>query len=1206
MNTYTKKLLFAFIFCLSIISVKAQLPYSEDFDTGGPCNTNFPANWTTASTTSDWLIDASDACGGGVPQCTVAGSSGGSVLAGADGSGNLESTVSASVSTVGFTNIIVDWNGFRSTAAPTTTLEYSFDDVTYTVVAFTDVATDDNWHPVTTVSLPTDCDNVPVLYLRWSYNSTAAGAFVAFDDLLVNGTALNVFYWNGGAPHLTTSWGVNLDGTGPNPVNFTTSSQTFNFYNNTGTNFAPTLSANWAVSGGSCFINVGDGSTRLTNFTIPSGFSLSITGTTLSVANGGTLTLANTVMPPANLVTLNNGSTVNYAQSAIVTMYNKAYSNLTISGTANKNHGGAATSVSGILNIATSSANYVMSPSTLITFTISGTVAGSGSILTGNSNLVISGTGNLGTLRFGVGSTSRQIRNLTINRTSSGIVTLGSELRVGGSAVFTNGVVNLNGNTLGCNGAITFPVSTTNGSFGGSTVSSFTVGGTGAISNNLHMDQTSAATRAMNNVWLQRTGATMTIDNPIEIWGAITASVGTIATGSGNLTIKSSATAKGRVGQMGASGDLTGSNITVEIFTASGFTGYTNLGSPGLSALTFAAWDDDIAITCPTCPDGSMVSSTPFTSVTSYDETAFSGDFGNAAHYVDIANVTDAMGTGKGWWLYLGDGNVSTSSIILDATGSINKGNLANIPLTVTGGASAQNGWNLLANPYPAPISFTAVINGNTANCENALYVWNPDLNGGNGDFAVFTPSVGSVPSVGSGGVDDNIPTGQGFYIRATSAFNLSPVEAWKSATTGTVNPLLKSNSVAYPASMFILNLTGGGPKNFNTMTAINLNPNATAGFDNNWDAHHLSPGYGIAEIFSSSGADMFKMNSIPTINGSVTIPVTVRSGYSGSYQIAPLNLNNLPAGACVSLYDKFTNTTHDLKAGPYTFNFIDTTNVSRFNLTITVNQTTVTSSATNPACIKTPNGKIIATGTTSGPWNYRWKDQNNVIIKTTNNVSTPDTLKNIGAGTYYVDVNTVNTCDNANASFNITVTNPLPVAAYDISKESESGTAFCTFFNNSSNASQYTWDFGDGNTANSYNANHTYTIPGEYLVTLHAVNPTCADSSTYRAYVTVEDGLSTGAAASPTLSGVASIDGSDNTIKISKDINGVYVEFNFDKSTKATVSVTNVLGQTLTAPRAIEGITQRFYIDVNTKDQVLLITVTTAEKRVTQRLLNN
>jgi hypothetical protein len=50
-------------------------------------------------------------------------------------------------------------------------------------------------------------------------------------------------------------------------------------------------------------------------------------------------------------------------------------------------------------------------------------------------------------------------------------------------------------------------------------------------------------------------------------------------------------------------------------------------------------------------------------------------------------------------------------------------------------------------------------------------------------------------------------------------------------------------------------------------------------------------------------------------------------------------------------------------------------------------------------------------------------------------------------------------------------------------------------FTNTSVNAANYYWNFGDGNTSNNTNPNHTYTTTGKYIVTLTASN-TCISES--------------------------------------------------------------------------------------------------------------
>ncbi len=66
------------------------------------------------------------------------------------------------------------------------------------------------------------------------------------------------------------------------------------------------------------------------------------------------------------------------------------------------------------------------------------------------------------------------------------------------------------------------------------------------------------------------------------------------------------------------------------------------------------------------------------------------------------------------------------------------------------------------------------------------------------------------------------------------------------------------------------------------------------------------------------------------------------------------------------------------------------------------------------------------------------------------------------------------------------------PVADFTSSAFSET----VTFVNSSVGATEYLWDFGDGNTSDEENPNHTYAMNGVYTVSLTAINP-CGSSST-------------------------------------------------------------------------------------------------------------
>jgi PKD repeat protein len=61
------------------------------------------------------------------------------------------------------------------------------------------------------------------------------------------------------------------------------------------------------------------------------------------------------------------------------------------------------------------------------------------------------------------------------------------------------------------------------------------------------------------------------------------------------------------------------------------------------------------------------------------------------------------------------------------------------------------------------------------------------------------------------------------------------------------------------------------------------------------------------------------------------------------------------------------------------------------------------------------------------------------------------------------------------------------PVANFDYSYASNIAPALVTFSNSSTEAEEFRWDFGDGNTSTTKNPTHTYTQAGNYTITLIA-----------------------------------------------------------------------------------------------------------------------
>lgn len=104
-------------------------------------------------------------------------------------------------------------------------------------------------------------------------------------------------------------------------------------------------------------------------------------------------------------------------------------------------------------------------------------------------------------------------------------------------------------------------------------------------------------------------------------------------------------------------------------------------------------------------------------------------------------------------------------------------------------------------------------------------------------------------------------------------------------------------------------------------------------------------------------------------------------------------------------------------------------------------------------------------------------------------------------AGTYTVTLTAYNKANINTTSQTITVTGSSTTldAYFTVSSSSVSAGETVYFYNYSTGASYYSWDFGDNSTSNVESPNHSYSSDGSYYVTLYA--STTSDFATYDYY---------------------------------------------------------------------------------------------------------
>lgn len=593
----------------------------------------------------------------------------------------------------------------------------------------------------------------------------------------------------------------------------------------------------------------------------------------------------------------------------------------------------------------------------------------------------------------------------------------------------------------------------------------------------------STTTEFFNLSLNNNSGASLT--GPASLRGSLTLSAGTFNANGQVFTLLSDATGTGRIAQITGTGDYSG-NITAQRFAPGGTTGWALLGSPVSSALTLNDWDDDIYISCNTCPDGSAGG---FLSVYTYSE-AVSGVYDAAGAYVPMSTINDPLTNGVGYWVYLGNGQTTTSDITLDVTGTPRKFNYT-IPLSYSNyGSPANDGWNLISNPYPSAISWAA-LRGATSNIDNAIYVFNADLNSGTGGYATYVNGISS-PALGSGGIGDNIAMGQAFYVHSTGATALNAQESNKVNN----NPnLLKSTSSSATSMLARISLKGAVLGDDETV--LYFQQTATDNFDVNFDSYKMPGQDPLApSIALESAGERFQVNGVAPFSGNFSMPLKTLSGYAGTYTISASDLSGFPQGACINLYDKFTNTTTDLRTSAYVFYLADTTTVARFDLNISMNALNAGVTVHQPSCQAPGNGKIIALGNNNGPWNYYWT-LNGVPVKTSLNVAGADSLVNLNQGQVSLEMHTVGNCDHFESIVTVFAQEPVVAAFTCADTLYLQQTGLLQVLNTSQNAATYSWDFGIANASSSQSSpSFSYSVPGSYQIKLICTSASgCIDS---------------------------------------------------------------------------------------------------------------
>ena len=312
-----------------------------------------------------------------------------------------------------------------------------------------------------------------------------------------------------------------------------------------------------------------------------------------------------------------------------------------------------------------------------------------------------------------------------------------------------------------------------------------------------------------------------------------------------------------------------------------------------------------------------------------------------------------------------------------------------------------------------------------------------------------------------------------------------------------TVITFITINTVIYAQSN-ALKVKITAPNNYYDETIIRFLPNATQSFDSNFDAWKLfSPNPSVPSIYTETPEEYaLSINTLPYLKQDVSTDLFTWVNSDGDYTFLFEEVFPFDQGVSLIMFDKSTNMIYDLRQNNSAIIHLTANQDSSARFELYFSYPVITE-IFDESCFNTQDGALLISDKGNKDWNYQLKDPDGNIISSGNQIADSVYITNLSAGDYTLICSSFYTSTD---TLQLQISSPDEViadASADNSTVYLSQGDFVQFFNNSSGANEYLWDFGDGNTSTDIQPMHTYNQEGTYPVTLQAYNGNCNDITT-------------------------------------------------------------------------------------------------------------
>ena len=533
----------------------------------------------------------------------------------------------------------------------------------------------------------------------------------------------------------------------------------------------------------------------------------------------------------------------------------------------------------------------------------------------------------------------------------------------GTSAGLRGGSYTING-TLNVNGKLIASHNNNNATY----IPSITINSGGTL-NVKDMDYSNA---------LGNNSFSFTNNGAMNLSGNLNIVAGSMAAGS-NFTLRSTSAATGMIS---GTGNLTGSIVVQRHIPAPVNSLYRYISNPTAANLSvidhlgddFPVWgtpSNYVYSLDPADPQPSVFPTTWW--FNDAEPNFFTGINAAATGWTNAMN--EPMTSGKGFACSI------PSSRTLDFTGVA-----ANGPINVNV-IKSDDGFNLIGNPYPSPISLNSLYTSNSGIIANNFAFWNPNTQA----YAQYSDGGGWINN-GAAGSNDKVALGQGFFVWANSNGSVSFTNTMRSTTQA-------FTFFSEPSKKLRLSVSQNG---LNDETLIIENTTASNNLGEEDAKKYQANMENRVSLASITDNSSLAINGFSSIHTATEIPLQLISASNGKVQIIATEIEGF-SGMNPMIFDAVKNTYYPLMKGMPCELEVQAGNCgSRFSLVFERKQTRSINAGISKETFLQQSNKLVFN---KGVSNVRITDMAGVQLLTKNQLISGEVIntENIPSGIYLI-----------------------------------------------------------------------------------------------------------------------------------------------------------------------------------------------------------